>query len=211
MTARLVVLESGKGSNLQAILDACRATHLDPPVEPIDANVVAVVSDNADAFALERARALGIAAVTLTRIHEETRHDYDTRLAQAVQLFSPDVVVLAGFMRLLSMAFLGALNAPVVNLHPALPGTYPGLHAIERAFADARRGGVAQTGVMVHLVPDEGVDDGPVLASASVPITATDTLDTLTQRVHATEHTLLVLALRNLISSLSTSTPNATF
>ncbi len=204
MTAKLVVLASGNGSNLQAILDATGDGTL-------DARVAAVISDNPDAFALERARALAIPAVAMARQPGEDRAAYDTRLAEAVKLFDPAVVVLAGFMRLLSMHFLKDMNAPVVNVHPALPGAFPGLHAIERAHAASLEDGLTHTGVMIHLVPDEGVDDGPVLATATVPIVFGDTVDTLSLRIHHTEHLLLVLALRNLVDSLSLSTIPATY
>jgi len=96
------------------------------------------------------------------------------------------------------MNFLGWFPGMVVNLHPALPGELPGLHAIERAHQEAVAGTRTATGVMVHLVPDEGVDEGPVLATATVPILPADTLDDLEQRMHATEHQLLVDTLRDL-------------
>lgn len=191
MTARLVVLASGSGSNLQAILDAVAAGTL-------DAQVTAVVCNKPDAGALGRARAAGVADVALPPQPGEPRPDYDARLADVVATHSPDWVVLAGWMRLLSMAFLDRFPGRVVNLHPALPGELPGTHAIERAYEQHRAGRRTHTGVMVHLVPDEGVDDGPVLATAVVPIHPDDTLDDLEARVHATEHALLVDTLRTL-------------
>jgi phosphoribosylglycinamide formyltransferase-1 len=186
-----VVLASGTGSNLQAILDACSAGRL-------RADVVAVVSDHPDAPALDRARRAGVAAHALPRRNGEARRDYDARLAELVGDPRPDWVVLAGWMRILTMAFLGRFPGRVVNLHPALPGEHPGVRAIERAYDAWRAGGRAQTGVMVHLVPDEGVDDGPVLATIEVPIHADDSLETLTTRVHAAEHSLLVETLQTL-------------
>ncbi|MEJ2599104.1 MAG: formyltransferase family protein [Anaerolineales bacterium] len=100
-----------------------------------------------------------------------------------------------------SRRFIGLnLNAQrVINLHPALPRTFPGLHAIQRAFEAYQRGEIQCTGVMVHLVPDEGVDSGPVLASQSVPIDPQDTLETLEARVHSVEHKLLVSTLKDLL------------
>jgi formyltetrahydrofolate-dependent phosphoribosylglycinamide formyltransferase len=193
---RLVVLVSGNGSNLQAILDACVQGTL-------DAEVVAVVSNRSDAFGLERGRLAGVATVCLEPRQGEERSDYDARLADVVAGFGPDVVVLAGWMRILTMSFLGWFPGGVVNLHPALPGEYPGTRAIERAFADAQAGRRDHTGVMVHLVPDEGVDDGPTLATAIVPIATDDTLETLSARMHATEHRLLVEALANLLAATS--------
>jgi phosphoribosylglycinamide formyltransferase-1 len=189
--ARLVVLASGNGSNLQAVIDATLAGRL-------PAQVVAVVSDRADAGALARAGAAGIPACHVGRQDGEARSDYDARLADVVAGFGPDFVVLAGWMRVLTMSFLGWFPNRVVNLHPALPGELPGTRAIERAWHEALAGERASTGVMVHLVPDEHVDDGPVLGSATVPIRPDDTLDSLTARVHATEHQLLVDTLATL-------------
>jgi phosphoribosylglycinamide formyltransferase-1 len=182
---------SGRGSNLQAILDACGSGQL-------PAEVVAVVSNRADAIALERAAASGVPAVHVVADPDQPRTVYDAHVADVVSGFGPDLVVLAGWMRVLTMSFLGRFPQRVVNLHPARPGELPGTHAIERAWHEALAGERTETGVMVHLVPDEGVDDGPVLASATVPIRPDDTLDTLTERVHAAEHRLLVETLRNL-------------
>jgi formyltetrahydrofolate-dependent phosphoribosylglycinamide formyltransferase len=191
MATRLVVLASGTGSNLQAILDACAGGVL-------PAQVVAVASDRPDAAALDRATAAGVPAIALAPKPGEVRADYDTRLAAAVSAHEPDVVLLAGWMRILTMSFLGRFPDRVVNLHPALPGELPGTHAIERAWHEALAGERTRTGVMVHLVPDEGVDCGPVLATATVLIQPDDTLESLSARVHATEHRLLVSALADL-------------
>jgi formyltetrahydrofolate-dependent phosphoribosylglycinamide formyltransferase len=198
---RLVVLASGTGSNLQAVLDACADGRL-------PAEVVAVVSDRGDASALDRARRAGIPALHLGRRPEEPRAEYDTRLAETVRAHRPDLVVLAGWMRILTMSFLGNVDATVVNLHPALPGEYPGTRAIERAWEDHLAHGLDRTGVMVHVVPDEGVDDGPVLATAEVPIRPEDTLERLTERVHATEHRLLVDTLRQLCTTTLQEDPS---
>ena len=191
MVARLVVLASGAGTNLQAILDACNESRL-------PADVVAVVSDHADAGALARASGAGVPAVHIGPQQGEPRSDYDARLADVVAGFGPDFIVLAGWMRILTMNFLGWFPDRVVNLHPALPGELPGIHAIERAWHEAVAGERTRTGVMVHLVPSESVDDGPVLATADVPILPDDTLDSLTARVHHTEHELLVDTLSSL-------------
>ena len=164
-----------------------------------------MVSDHGDAKALVRADTAGLPAVHVGRRTGESRADYDARLADIVTGFDPDWVVLAGWMRVLTLNFLGWFPGMVVNLHPALPGELPGLHAIERAHAEAEAGTRTRTGVMVHLVPDEGVDVGPVLATAEVPIYPADTLDELEQRVHAVEHLLLVETLRNLCNSTLTT------
>ena len=199
-STRLVVLASGNGSNLQAILDACGSGDL-------PADVVAVVSNKSDAFALQRAATAGVPSVHVGRHDDEPRGDYDSRLADIVAGFGPDIVVLAGWMRILTNAFLGWFPDRVVNLHPALPGELPGTHAIDRAWQEALTGERSRTGVMVHLVPDEGVDDGPVLASEEVPIHPDDTLEVLETRIHAVEHRLLVDTIRTLCLQLSPKEP----
>jgi len=190
--ARLVVLISGHGSNLQAILDACASGEL-------PAQVVAVISNKSQAYGLERARQGDIPAVCHPKPKEQARGAYDASLAELAAGYRPDWIVLAGWMRLLSPAFLGRFPGRVINLHPALPGAFPGTDAIARAFEAYRRGEIEHTGVMVHLVPDEGVDSGPVLAQEAVPILAEDSLDTLAERVHAVEHRLLVGTLKVVI------------
>lgn len=192
MTARLVVLISGNGSNLQAILDACAAGEL-------DASVVSVISNKADAFGLTRARNAGVESIYFAKLENETRNEYDARLADLVITKQHDYIVLAGWMRILSSTFLSCFPNRVINLHPALPGTFPGIHAIERAYEAYQRGEIKHTGVMVHLVPDEGVDNGPVLATEIVPIYSDDNLESLEERVHQTEHQLLVKTLKEVI------------
>jgi folate-dependent phosphoribosylglycinamide formyltransferase PurN len=107
------------------------------------------------------------------------------------------------------MAFLSAFPNQVINLHPAWPGEFPGTHAIERALAEHKQSGLTRTGVMVHYVPDERVDEGDVIASVEVPITPLDSLETLEARVHAAEHTLLVHALQQLAQGHVRNTPAA--
>ena len=191
---RLVVLASGNGTNLQAILDACAEGRL-------PAEVAAVLSNKAGSGALQRAADAGVPYVQVAPHAGEPRADYDARLADIVSGFDPDWVVLAGWMRILSMSFLGWFPRMVVNLHPALPGELPGVDAIERAWCEAQDGRRDHTGVMVHLVPDEGIDDGPVLATATVSIHPSDTLESLTIRVHGVEHRLLIETLATLCTT----------
>ena len=188
----------GNGSNLQAILDACAAGDL-------PADVVAVVSDQCGASALERAALAGVPSVHIGRLDGEARADYDARLADLVAGFAPDIVVLAGWMRILTNSFLGWYPNKVINLHPARPGELPGTRAIERAWQEALAGERTVTGVMVHLVPDEGVDDGPVLATEDVEILPDDTLASLEARIHAVEHRLLVATIRTRCHQLTTN------
>ena len=192
MTACLVVLISGNGSNLQAILDACASGEL-------PASVVCVISNKADAYGIVRANNAGVEAIHFEKQGDESRNEYDARLAELVASKQPDYVVLAGWMRILTSSFLNHFPNRVVNLHPALPETFPGLHAIERAFDAYQRGEIEHTGIMVHLVPDEGVDNGPVLATEIIPIYIDDTLETFEARVHEAEHVLLVNTLKNIL------------
>ncbi|GAB4480565.1 MAG: phosphoribosylglycinamide formyltransferase [Anaerolineales bacterium] len=189
--SRLVVLISGNGSNLQAILDACASGE-------ISASVAAVVSNKFEAYGLIRAQRAGVEALYFPKLENESRAEYDSRLAVFVASRQPDYVVLAGWMRLLTASFLSRFPQRVINLHPALPGTFPGTHAIERAYESFRRGEIEHSGVMVHFVPDEGVDNGPVLAFEQVPIFSDDTLELFEARVHAAEHRLLVKTLARL-------------
>ena len=186
MTAKLVVLVSGNGSNLQAILDACATGTLDARVE-------AVISNRIGAFALDRASQSGVESFVVEPVRGEDRAASDARLARIVARYEPSVVVLAGWLRVLSPAFLDHFK--VINLHPALPGEFAGLHAIDRAFAAWQAGDIANSGVMVHWVPDAGVDSGPVIASQVVAFEDGDTLDVFEERMHAAEHELIVSAL----------------
>ncbi|MEM9467572.1 MAG: phosphoribosylglycinamide formyltransferase [Actinomycetota bacterium] len=199
MTARLVVLASGSGSNLQAILDACGDGRL-------DAAVVLVVVNRRSAYAAERAAQVGVASVFRPMGPFRDRHPddprqareaYDAALAAEIAEARPDLIVQAGWMHLFTSAFLDRFPERVVNLHPALPGVFPGAHAIDDAWTAHERDGLDHTGVMVHLVPDEGVDDGPVLATRRVEIGPDDSRESLEARIHAAEHELLVAALHD--------------
>jgi phosphoribosylglycinamide formyltransferase 1 len=191
--ARLVVLVSGNGSNLQAILDACCDGGM-------PANVVAVISDKTGAFGLQRACNAGVSTVIYPVQKGKPRAEYDAQLAEIVAAFKPDWVILAGWMRLLTHAFLSRFPNRVINLHPALPGTFPGTHAIERAFNAWQTRQIQHTGVMVHLVPDEGVDDGPLLNQRIILFDEKDTLEIFEARVHDVEHALLVETINSVIT-----------
>ena len=191
---RLVVLISGNGSNLQAILDACARNEL-------PAAVVAVISNKSDAYGLTRALTVGVPAIAFPKADGEPRRDYDSRLAALVATYEPDYIVLAGWMRILSSNFLTLFQNRVINLHPALPGTFPGTHAIQRAYEAWQRGEIDRTGVMIHLVPDEGVDNGPTLATREIFFQQGESLEQFEARVHETEHQLLVETLKSEIAN----------
>jgi len=199
MTARLVVLASGNGTNLQAIIDACES-------KQIEAQVVGVISDKHEAFALNRARCHNVETAVVAAKPHETRQQYDVRLSQIVGAWQPHIIVLAGFMRVLSNSFLSQFPNQVINIHPALPRELPGTRAIERAFVEFTQGTRPETGVMVHYVPDESVDNGPVITQQTVPIHVADTLVTLEARMHATEHALVIDALQQLITQQKAAT-----
>lgn len=196
MPTRLAVLISGNGSNLQAIIDAIRQRVL-------NAEIVVVIANRKDAYGLQRAAKAGIPTLYHPlkpfRDAGQERTDYDAALAALLTPYKPDWIVLAGWMHILSDVFLQRFPYRVINLHPALPGQFPGTHAIERAYEAYQAGAIKKTGVMVHLVPDEGVDSGPILATRDVLIYRTDALETLEQRIHQTEHQVLIEALLRVI------------
>ncbi len=194
MTARLVVLASGGGSNLQAIIDARADGRL-------DATVHLVVTDRRAIGALDRAARHGIDLHVIPARPDDDRYEYDAALAEVVAQSNPNFVVLAGWRRLLTMSFLGRFPGRVINLHPALPGDLPGLNSIERAHAEATAGSRDYTGVMVHFVPDAGIDNGPVIATRRVNIDVGESLASLQSRMHATEHELLIAALQSVLAT----------
>ena len=208
MTGRLVVMASGAGTNLGAILDAIAGGRL-------DATVAAVIVNRRDAGARLRAERASVPvhyrplAPYRTQVRPaiatspgergwartDDRRRYDADLADLVAAAEADLVVLAGWMHLLSSSFLERFPMRVINLHPALPGEFPGSDAIADAWEAFGAGRISRTGVMVHYVPDEGVDSGPVIASVEVPIGPGDTLEALRRRIQAVEHELIVRAL----------------
>jgi phosphoribosylglycinamide formyltransferase 1 len=198
MTARLVIFISGNGSNLQAILDACESGEL-------EAGVVAVISNKAEAYGLVRAKNAGVEALYFAKQENESRRHYDLRLAAYVSTCLPDYVILAGWMRILSSSFLSSFPNRVINLHPALPGMFPGTHAIERAYAAYQQGAIKRTGVMIHLVPDEGVDNGPVLGLREIYFQPNESLEQFEARIHKAEHILLVNTLKTILEDCKRS------
>ena len=178
--ARVVVLVSGTGSNLAALL----AAHDDPAY---GARVVAVVSNTASAPALARAQAAGVATAVVAPGDFPDRAAWDAALARTVEVFDPELVVLAGFMRILGEPFLARFGGRIVNTHPALLPSFPGAHGVRDALAY----GVRVTGCTVHLV-DAGVDTGPIVAQRVVEILDGDDEVGLHERIKAVERELLV-------------------
>ncbi|GGM13456.1 phosphoribosylglycinamide formyltransferase [Promicromonospora citrea] len=177
---RLVVLASGGGSNLAALL----AAHGDPAY---GARVVGVVSDRPDAGALDLARDAGVASAVVAMKDFEDRTAWNAGVLEAVSVFQPDYVVLAGFMRILAPEVVRRFEGRMINTHPALLPSFPGAQGVRDALAH----GVKVTGCTVHLV-DDGVDTGPILAQVAVPVQDGDDEPTLTERIKVAERALLV-------------------
>lgn len=186
LPARLVVLASGEGRTLQALLDAAAAP-------AFGAQVVAVGTDRDGVRAVDRALEAGVEAFTVRLGDHPDRVSWDRALADELSRHEPDLVVCAGFMRILGSPVLERFSCRVVNTHPALLPSFPGAHAVRDALAY----GVKVTGVTVHLV-DEGVDTGPVVAQAAVPVEPGDTEQSLHARIQAVEQPLYVDAVGRL-------------
>ena len=184
MTTRVVVLVSGPGTLLQALLDAVA-------VGELDARVVGVVSDQPAAPALERARVAGVPAVAHPYARGSDRGAWDAELTRIVAGFEPDLVASAGFMKLLGESFLARFGGSVINTHPALLPSFPGMHGPR----DALNHGVKVSGATVFLV-DAGVDTGRILAQGAVEVLAGDTVATLHERIKVVERRLLVETVR---------------
>lgn len=192
---RIVVLISGFGSNLQALIDAERRNELG------GGQIVAVISNRADAYGLERARMAGIPTEVLNHKDFPERADFDAALMARIDAHRPDLVVLAGFMRILTPAFVHHYAGRLINIHPSLLPKYPGMNTHARAI----EAGEAEHGATVHFVT-EGVDEGPIILQGRVPVLPDDTPETLQQRVHAIEHQIYPEAVRMLCAWQRAST-----
>lgn len=178
------VLASGNGTNLQAIIDSSQRGEL-------PAEVVCVITNRDGAFALERARRHGIPAIHLNHREYSSREAYDTAMVALLRAHGVELVVLAGFMRIITPVLLAAFPFAVMNIHPALLPSFPGLDAQKQALDH----GVKVTGCTVHFV-DEGTDTGPIIIQAVVPVLPDDTVDTLSRRIHLQEHRIYPEAIR---------------
>jgi phosphoribosylglycinamide formyltransferase-1 len=184
MNRTLGVLISGRGSNLQAIMRAIADGRL-------DARIALVISNRADAAGLERSREAGLETVCLSHRDFATREDYDRRLVEELRAREVDLVCLAGFMRLLSPAFIDAFPNAILNIHPSLLPAFPGLDAQHQAWEH----GVKVTGATVHLV-NRDLDAGPIILQAVVPVRDEDTAETLAARILVEEHRIYPEAIR---------------
>jgi len=193
----IVVLISGSGSNLQAIIDATQNDGL--PVE-----IRAVISNRPDAYGLERARAANIPAKVIDHKAFDSRAEYEVALQQLIDQHQPALVVLAGYMRILGNAFVDHYQGRMLNIHPSLLPVFPGLNTHQRAL-DAT---VAEHGTSIHFVTNE-LDGGPVVLQAAVPVLPDDDAKTLAERVHTQEHQIYPLAIRWFAEGRLTATATA--
>ena len=184
----IVILISGRGSNMEAIVRACAS-------EAWDARIAAVVSNRADAGGLAFAQARGIPTAVVDHRGFETREAFDAELARTVEAFAPDVIALAGFMRILTPDFVGRFEGRIVNIHPSLLPAFPGLHTHRRAL----EAGCKVAGATVHFVTT-ALDHGPIIAQAIVPVLPGDTDDVLAARVLAREHVIYPRAVQWLVA-----------
>lgn len=170
---KLSVFVSGNGGNFQAIMDA----------EIARAHTVCVVCDNPRARAIERARARGLPVEVVDRAGFSSRAGFEVEIVSRLEKYRPDLIALAGFMRILSPGFIKQFEGRIINIHPSLLPDFPGMRSIKRALDS----GAPRTGCTVHFV-DEGVDTGPVIKQAEVSIAPDDTEETLAEKIHAQEH-----------------------
>ena len=186
---KLVVLLSGEGSNLQAIIDQISSGK-------IKAEIVAVISNRADANGLNRAEKAGIPNVVLEHTHFADREAFDQSLAQIIDSYEPDLIVLAGFMRILSDGFVEKFQNKIINIHPSLLPKYKGLHTHKRALEN----GDKEHGATVHFVVP-ALDSGEAILQGVVTVKDDDTEETLAQRVHEIEHVIYPQAIQQIIQS----------
>jgi phosphoribosylglycinamide formyltransferase-1 len=184
MPCNVVVLISGSGSNLQALIDSV-AQDGNP------ARIAAVISNRADAYGLQRAKQAGIATELLDHTLCDGREAFDAALIQAIDAHQPDLVVLAGFMRILTPGFVQHYAGRLLNIHPSLLPRHKGLHTHQRAL----EAGDSEHGCSVHFVTEE-LDGGPLVVQAVLPVMADDTAESLASRVHQQEHQIYPLAVR---------------
>lgn len=177
---RVVILISGRGSNLQALLQA-----------KLPCEIVAVISNRADATGLEIAKAQGIATAVVSHREHPDRASFDMALSQVIDRFRAELVILAGFMRILTTPFVERYRGKLINIHPSLLPAYTGIHTHERALAD----GIKIHGCTVHFVTPT-LDGGPIIIQAAVPVLHDDTADSLSARVLREEHRIYPQALR---------------
>lgn len=183
-TPKIGVLVSGRGSNLQAIIDAIKNKEL-------NAEIAVVLSDNPKAFALERASKAGIETAVIELKKFKAKDDYESEIVKTLKAKKAELVCLAGYMRIVGPAILKEFKAKIINIHPSLLPAFPGLHAQKQALEH----GVKVSGCTVHFV-DEGTDTGPIIIQSAVPVLEHDTEETLSERILEQEHKIYVEAIK---------------
>jgi phosphoribosylglycinamide formyltransferase-1 len=185
MTTNIAVLVSGRGSNLQSVIDNIESGYIK------DARIAVVISDVGDAYALERARKHGITDVFIDPSDYASKHEYEKEMMEVLKDNDTDMILLAGYMRLIGKELIVAYRNRIINIHPALLPSFKGLHAQQQAFDY----GVKVSGCTVHFV-DEGMDTGPIILQRCVTVLDTDTADDLAARILIEEHRILPEAVR---------------
>ncbi|TCP24105.1 phosphoribosylglycinamide formyltransferase-1 [Scopulibacillus darangshiensis] len=175
---KLAIFASGNGSNFQALADSVQKGTL-------DAEIVLLVCDKKDAFVIQRAKEAGIPAFSCSPKEYENKAAYEQAILDQLHIADAEMIILAGYMRLIGPTLLSAYRGRIINIHPSLLPAFPGLNAIEQAYEK----GVKVTGVTIHYV-DEGVDTGPIIAQEALQIEGSEAIETLTARVHRVEHAL---------------------
>ncbi len=190
MTSKIAVLLSGHGSTLQALIDAIDAGSL-------TTNICVVLSDQANAYGLERAKKAGIETALLTKQEYPSREAYDHELIQRLDLLQPNLIILAGFLRILSPLFVNLFKHKIINIHPSLLPKYPGLNTYQQAIKNHDR----FHGTTIHYVTDD-LDAGPIIAQEKCKIDENDTVETLKQRTQALEHSLYPNVIQALLKTI---------
>lgn len=187
---KVAIFASGNGSNFEAIVESVKAGK-------VEAEIVLLVCDRPDACVLDRAQRLGVSAITCHPQDFESKKAYEKEVLEHLYAGSVELIILAGYMRIVGQTLLAAYTNKIMNIHPSLLPLYPGRHGIQDALED----GATETGVTVHLV-DEGIDTGPILAQRKIPIEAGDTLESLESKIHAIEHDVFPEAIQMYIEKL---------
>lgn len=190
-TKKLVILVSGRGSNLQAVIDSIAK-------EEINYKIEIVISNKKDAYALKRAERAGIPVLYVPHRKDLSREEYDYYLAEQVKIFKPDYICMLGWMKILTNSFISNFPGKIINLHPALPKAFPGTDAISRQYDAFLNGEIKECGIMTHYVDDEKVDSGPVIFTKKVSVHEGDSLEAFEKRIHSAEHKLIIKTLKKL-------------
>ena len=193
---KIAVLASGSGSNLQAVIDAIKSSRLNNTV------IAVVISNKKDAFALERAKNAGIETLFVNPKEFKSNEEYDKKLIEVIRNYNVDLIVLAGYMRILTASFINAFANKIINIHPALLPDFGGKGMYGKYVHEAvLKSGVKESGCTVHFVINE-VDAGPIICQKKVPVMSNDTVDSLSKRILMEEHKLLVEAIDKVLSKV---------